>query len=355
MGMIKLPEKSVSFFNANYSKIFETGNLAEGEWNSKVAEWTCSYTSSKYSLAFNSNGSGIFAILRVLKQFKQKTKIFIQSNTMYGVKTMALTSGLELCGYVNCSLSYLMPSYKQVKDFISSSDNPSECVFLLTHIGGWVNPDIEKIAKLCKDNKVALIEDCAHSLGSTLKGQHTGTFGDAGVYSLYATKAVPVGEGGIVITQDEELYSMLEKFIIYDRFDQKLDLGINLRMSEINALLSYSVIQETEEIIKNKYHTANKYIDSCDKFDWSYIHPSEHNQRSNLYKFILLSNSLDPEKEFSNITNRTSPVYDYALGNDPYELIKRHICLPIWYLLENKKIDNVIIELESKNILTTNK
>ena len=46
MGMIKLPNQSINFFNENYLNIFESGNLAEGEWNRKVAEWACKYTSS---------------------------------------------------------------------------------------------------------------------------------------------------------------------------------------------------------------------------------------------------------------------------------------------------------------------
>jgi perosamine synthetase len=350
MGMIKLPKKSVNFFNRHYSEIFESGNLAEGDWNKKVAQWSCAYTSAHYALAVNSNGAGIFTLLRILKQYRHKKRVFLQSNTMYGVRTIAISSGLDLCGYIDCSLDYLMPTYEQVEEFISYLDKPSECVFLLTHIGGWVNPDIVKIAKLCKDKGVTLIEDCAHSLGSTLKGKHTGTFGDAGVYSLYATKTIPVGEGGIVVTQDKELYQMAEKFIMYDRFDQELDVGINLRMSEINALLTYSVIQETEAIIQNKYEIAKKYIEACDKYNWNYINPTSDNQRANLYKFILLSNSEHPENEFSKIVKRTSPVYDYALGRDPYELIKRHICLPIWYLLDDVVVDDVVSELKKDNL-----
>ena len=348
MGMIKLPKKSIDFFNDNYPNIFETGNLAEGDWNIKVAEWSCKYTVSQYALAVNSNGAGMFALLRILKQYRAKKRIFLQSNTMYGVRTIAISSGLELCGYVDCSLDYLMPTYEQVENFFSYLDNPSECVFLLTHIGGWVNPDIKKIAKLCKNKGVILLEDCAHSLGSTLKGKHTGTFGDAGVYSLYATKTIPVGEGGIIVTKDKELYQMLEKFVMYDRFDQKLDIGVNLRMSEINALLTYAVIQETESIIKNKYKIAQEYIRACDENNWQYINPTSENQRSNLYKFILLSNSKNPKQDFSKIKSRTSAVYDYALGKDPYELTERHICLPIWYLLEGEIVEKVISELKSQ-------
>ena len=345
MGMIKLPDQSIKFFNENYLNIFESGNLAEGEWNKKVAEWSCSYTSADYSLAVNSNGAGIFTILRLMKEYRSKKKVFLQSNTMYGVKTIAISSGLEMCGYVDCSLDYLMPTYSQVKEFINNLDRPEDSVFLLTHIGGWVNPDIEKIADICKEYGISLIEDCAHSLGSTLSGKHTGLFGDAGVYSLYATKAIPAGEGGIIVTKDQELFEMAEKFIMYDRFDQKLNVGINLRMSEINALLAYSVINETESIIDNKYKIANKYIKSCENFNWEYINPTVNSQRANLYKFILLSRSENPEQEFHGIQIRTSPVYDYLLGDDKSEITKRHICLPIWYGLEDSIVDNVVSEL----------
>lgn len=344
--MIKLPEKSIDYFSENYNEIFESGALAEGKWNEHVATWACDYTTAPHALAINSNGSGIFMILSLLKQYRSKKKIFLQSNTMYGVKTIAISSGLELMGYVDCTLDYLMPTFEQVAEFVSNLKTPEECVFLLTHIGGLVNPDIEEIARLCQEKGVALIEDCAHSLGSLLNGKHTGLFGDAGVYSLYATKTIPVGEGGILITKDKDLFEKAHKFVMYDRFDQKLDVGINLRMSEINALLTYAVVRETDNIIQNKNRISQKYIEVCDKYGWDYINPESRGQKSNLYKFILLSRSANPKKEFAKIGQRTSPVYDYALGDDPYEFRQRHICLPIWYMLEDEIVSNVLSELK---------
>jgi perosamine synthetase len=348
MGMIKLPKNARQYFDDNYKEVFSTGNLAEGAWNEKIADWACKYTEAPYATAVNSNGAGILSILSVLKSFRNKKKIFIQSNTMYGVKTMAITSGLELIGYVDCSLDYLMPTFEQVEDFIDTLDDPKECVFLITHIGGWVNPDIERIANLCNQSEVTLIEDCAHSLGSTLNEKHTGLFGDAGVYSLYATKAVPAGEGGIIVTNDEDLYDKAQRYSIYDRFDQQLDLGVNNRMSEINALICYSVIKETEAIIENKLSIAKRYINACDQNGWEYIDPFANEQRANLYKFILISRSLDPVEDFKAITLRTSPVYDYYLGNDSSDIKDRHICLPVWYELEEEKILDVISELKIK-------
>ncbi len=347
MGIIKLPKESLEYFEQHKTEIFSSGALAEGQWNEKVASWAQTYTGALWALALNSNGSGLFTILRLMKRYKSKKTIFLQSNTMYGVKTIANASGLDLIGFVDCDLKYLMPNIQQVEKFIDSIEKPDEAVFMITHIGGWINPDIQEIADLCARKGVSLVEDCAHSLGSTIDGRHSGLFGDAGIYSLYATKAVPAGEGGILVTKDEELYEMSKRFIMYDRFEQEIDIGINLRMSELNALLSYAVIKETDNIIKNKYSIAKKYASACDDKGISYIIPKDEVHYSNLYKFILIEEKQDPELKFKKLKTRTSPVYDYHLGNDPYEIASRHICLPIWYDQDNSLTEEVLAEINS--------
>ncbi|MEX0315398.1 MAG: DegT/DnrJ/EryC1/StrS family aminotransferase [Allomuricauda sp.] len=343
--MIKLPDEAVEFFTVNYPNIFAEGALAEGEWLKKTSEWCKSYSGAGYSEVFNSNGSGIFAILSILKRFRGKTDYFIQSNTMYGVKTMSEAAGLTFVGAVPCELSSLMPTASTVEAFINTIPNPRHSVFILTHIGGWVNPEIEDIVKVCNAAGVALIEDCAHSLGATLNNKHTGTFGLAGVYSLYATKAVPAGEGGVLITDDEELGDLLSRFIMYDRFRQEMNIGVNMRMSELNALLAYSVIRHTDAIIDNKKTIAKRYEAVCERKGIVYLKPELDGQRSNLYKFIILDDTDQGCSRFRPITNRTSPVYDYTLGADPQNIIKNHICLPIWYKLEEDIVAKTVEQI----------
>ncbi len=343
MPMIKVPAKSVDFFNENFHTILETGAFAEGRWNAQLSDFTKKYTSTNFCNVFNSNGSGILASLLILKKYYGYEHVFIQANTMYGVSVMAHTSGLNYLPPVSCDLTnFLMPRYEQVYEYIKQLKNPSKTVFVITHIGGWVNPDILKIANLCKEYKVALIEDCAHSLGSTLCGRHSGTYGLAGVYSLYATKAIPAGEGGLLITNDEFFHVHLQKFNIYDRFEQKQNIGCNFRISEIAALFAYAVLLQTEEIIANKLLLSRLYEACCDEMNIKYFHPLENGQRSNLYKFICYDdvNPID-SLTFGKINKRTSQVYDYSLGEDSSEISKRHICLPIWYDLDKSEIDEV--------------
>lgn len=341
--MIKLPQPAISKFEKNYSEIFQTGNLAEGKWNLELAEFFKNYTRARYAMPFSSNGSGLLAILMLLKEHRGYKKIFIQSNTMYGVKTIASSSGLEFVGSVPCSVPQLMPSALQVSTFLDTLSNTQECVFLMTHIGGIVNPEINEISLICNERGVALVEDCAHSLGATLNGKHTGLFGVAGVYSLYATKAIAAGEGGIAVTNDPSLGKLIEKFQIYDRFDQKERIGVNFRISELQALFSLCICELSESIINNKALIADRYIAACKKVGIEYVDPYQNGQRGNHYKFSIIAKA--DISEFTSIKNRTSPVYDYTLGTDPYSVHSKHICLPIWYELEENIIQETVEQI----------
>ena len=118
MAMIKLPQGAISFFKNNQDQIFQSGALAEGSWNNKVQDWICEYTSSNNSLATSSNGTGLLAVLQALKFGSGFEDIFLQSNTMYGMFTLANSSGLKLLSYVDCDINFLMPTYEQVNKYI---------------------------------------------------------------------------------------------------------------------------------------------------------------------------------------------------------------------------------------------
>jgi len=344
MGMIKIPTAAIAKFEQNYPDIFASGILAEGDWNKKLSSFVKTYAKAKFALPFSANGAGLLAILMLLKKYRGFKKVFIQSNTMYGVKTIAITSGLDFIGCVPCSFPYLMPTAKQLEQFITSIKDPKKSIFLMSHIGGIVNPEINRIAQICKESGIALIEDCAHSYGATLDDIHTGTFGLAGVYSLYSTKAIPAGEGGIAVSNDEELGYLLSKFQIYDRFDQKQEIGVNFRISELQALFSLCMCEQSELIIDNKALIADRYIHACKTADIEFIDPFSNGQRGNNYKFTIIAKK-DAKKEFSNITNRTSPVYDYSLGLDPFNIHLNHVCLPIWFELEESIIEKTVAQV----------
>jgi len=77
---------------------------------------------------------------------------------------------------------------------------------IIVHIGGVVPPQTKEIQEICREHNLFLIEDAAHAHGSTLNGKPAGTFGDAAAFSFYPTKVMTSGEGGMIVTSDENIY-----------------------------------------------------------------------------------------------------------------------------------------------------
>tara|TARA_B100000315_G_scaffold151845_1_gene140659 strand:+ start:4320 stop:5381 length:1062 start_codon:yes stop_codon:yes gene_type:complete len=352
MGLIKLPELSINFFKKNLNEIFISGNLAEGPWNKKLSEFVKDLTGARVALPTNSNGAGLITLLTIYRHYYERTNVLIQSNTMYGVKTMVYAGGCKLAGFIQCRLETLMPSVHDIKVAIGLLDQKekNKLMILLSHIGGIVNPDIEEIAVLCKEENIILLEDCAHSFGATLYDNHSGLFGNAGVYSFYATKAIPAGEGGVIVTNDQELGSMISSYSIYDRFEQKLEIGNNIRISEVQALLTYSIIKMWSSIVSNKRIMAEKYMKACKTNNINYISQNEHGQNGNYYKFIIYTQNKLISEVYPVLKTKTSAVYDYSIGV-PNLVADYHACLPIWYNQSMDIISTVIDEL--KNDLST--
>ena len=346
MGTIKLPKNSVDFFKSNQNKIFESGNLAEGPWNDQLSKKIKTICNVKNAICVNSNGSGLVALLLIYKEYYGRTDVMIQSNTMYGVKTITKTAGYNLVDFIDCQLETLMPSFDDLKKAVDNyKGKVKQLVILLSDIGGIINPDIEKIAKFCKEKNIILLEDAAHSFGSTLNKKFSGTFGNAGVYSYYSTKAIFAGEGGIVVTDDNNIGNLMKDFIAYDRFKQKMEIGCNIRLPEIQALMIYSVVKEYKEIIKNKFKIAKKYSETCNSCNIKYISQNENSNIGNYYKFTIISSSKNVSDFLPKIKTTTSKVYDYSLGNSK-EIPTKHLCLPIWFELEENISDKVIKEIK---------
>ena len=346
MSTIKLPKNSIDFFKSNQNKIFESGNLAEGPWNDQLSKKIKTICNVKNAICVNSNGSGLVALLLIYKEYYGRTDVMIQSNTMYGVKTIAKTAGYNLVDFIDCQLETLMPSFDDLKKAVDNyKGEVKQLVILLSDIGGIINPDIEKIAKFCKEKNIILLEDAAHSFGSTLNKKFSGTFGNAGVYSYYSTKAIFAGEGGIVVTNDNNIGNLMKDFIAYDRFKQKMEIGCNIRLPEIQALMIYSVVKEYKEIIKNKFKIAKKYSETCNSCNIKYISQNENSNIGNYYKFTIISSKTNVSDFLPKIKTTTSKVYDYSLGNSK-EIPTKHLCLPIWFELEENISDKVIKEIK---------
>ena len=134
----------------------------------------------------------------------------------------------------------------------------------------WAAPHMDQIVKIANDNNLMLIEDSAQALGAKYKGKKLGTFGDIGSFSFDAGKTLHTGEGGIIITDNKDLYDKAAEFSDHGHMhkhnlprglDPRRTKGLNLRMSELTAAIGIAQLNKIDFILseskKNKEYIKN--------------------------------------------------------------------------------------------------
>ena len=91
---------------------------------------------------------------------------------------------------------------------LAEAITPATKAIIALHYGGFAC-DIDAVLRLARERGLAVIEDAAHAPGATLRGKGLGTFGDIGCFSFFSNKNMPVGEGGMVVTDDDDLAGRL--------------------------------------------------------------------------------------------------------------------------------------------------
>ncbi len=122
--------------------------------------------------------------------------------------------------------------------------------------------DMDRVMTFAEKHKLIVIEDCAESHGATVRGRMTGSFGQLGCFSFYANKVITTGEGGMVVTDDDELASKLRSLrnlaFSQPRFLHK-EAGFNFRMTGYQAAMGVVQARKIESIIAQKRRVAALY------------------------------------------------------------------------------------------------
>jgi dTDP-4-amino-4,6-dideoxygalactose transaminase len=251
----------------------------------------------------------------------QGETVLCPSNTFMATPLAAIRSGAEV-QFVDCNREDLCMSFA---DFERAAERHKPRAAFLVHIGGHIAFDSEQIAAYCAQNGIFLIEDCAHAHGASWNGRKPGTWGDAGVYSLYATKTISTGEGGVLVSRRPEVIAHTRDFRNYGKPSYDV-AGLNFRMSEFTAALGLVGIERLPEIVAWKNEVAREWLDP----QYAARLELPDGMVSGLYKYIV----------FDWLERSTGRVYDEPchriMGHDvdlPNSdwVARNHSCPPLYY------------------------
>ena len=159
-------------------------------------------------------------------------------------------------------------SPKGVKEAITTKTK----VIIATHLYGNIC-ELEELRAIADENNLFLIEDAAEAFGSKLNGKQVGVYGDIGVFSFHGTKTISTGEGGMLITNNEQIY---EKAVMLNNHGRAAGeqkqfwseaVGYKFKMSNVQAAMGLAQLERAKELIQRKRDIFLYYQKKLDSFD----------------------------------------------------------------------------------------
>ena len=256
--------------NSKYvAKVLETPFLTSGPVGKEVEAQLSEYFGVKHAKLVNSWTNGAVATLLAL-DIGPGDEVIVPAMTF-----IATANVVELVGakpvFIDCDPDTLLITPELIKAAITKKTK----AVIPVHMYGQMC-DIKAIKEvLPKDQKISIIEDCAHSFEAKLNGDRPGKYSDAAIFSFYATKNVTCGEGGAIITNDERLFDRILQAILHgmsagaaDRFKAGQykhwgmeHLGTKANLPDLLACFLPDQIRSVNERLRLREELANKYED----------------------------------------------------------------------------------------------
>ncbi|WP_324721937.1 DegT/DnrJ/EryC1/StrS family aminotransferase [Salinimicrobium sp. HB62] len=258
----------------------------------------------------------------------------------------------------NCTPVFvdIHPDYLTIDEGkIEAAITPKTSAILATHVFG--NPcDVEKIEMVAKKHKLKVIYDAAHCFGVKYKGRSIFEYGDISTCSFHATKLFHTGEGGAIFTRDIDLH---HKLFYHHNFGHKgqedfYGLGINAKMSELQAAMGLAVFPYLEEIIDGRRKAVELYNELLSTSGPKIIKLREETSWNYSYYPLIF----ESEKQLVNIKEKLDKSgihprrYFYpSLSSLNYlksqevpvanSISKRIICLPLYHNLGKRDLKRI--------------
>jgi dTDP-4-amino-4,6-dideoxygalactose transaminase len=371
---IPFTDEDIAFVQKGIGEVLKSGQLAMGKYVAKFERRYAEFVGVKYAIGVNSGTSALEICLRAIDV--RDSTVIVPTNTFMATATSVIHAGGRVI-FSDVLKRDLCMDAEDLNEKIQKNTK----VVILVHIGGIISSQLKAIQEICKDHKLFLIEDAAHAHGSTIDGKKAGSLGIAGAFSFYPTKVMTCGEGGMITTDDKEIYNsalMLRDHGKPDhRFNKHTEFGYNWRLSEIHAVIGLEQMNEIDWILSERRRVAGIYDEKLRDLDGVELIKIPQNVKSSYYKYIVY---LEEGINRDYVKNQMKNEYDIELTGEVYAdpchsqpvfkkypemmlnkksdkflwaeyVCNRHICLPLYPGLTEEEVNYVAESL--KNVVVS--
>ena len=237
----------------------EGGWLTEFKRTAEFEQRIARFTGARHCFAVN-NGTISLSLMAMAAGIKAGDEVIVPNFTM-----IATPNSVKMFGavpvFVDVEMDTLCMDIECAKKAITDR---TKAIFFVNANGRNPNSGINPFDQLCKENELILLEDSAQSLGSRFPdGSHHGTVGLAGSFSFSAPKIITTGQGGAIITNDDEMAYRLKRLKDFGRSGGGNDIhdsiGYNFKFTEMQAVIGNEQMKKLEWRIERKKEILQLY------------------------------------------------------------------------------------------------
>lgn len=356
-------------------KVLKSDYLTTGPKIEEFEEKFGKYVGVKYAVAI-SNGTAALHGASFAAGIKEGDEVITTPITFAASANCILyQGGKPIFADIDSSTYNIDP--KDIEKKISSK---TKAIVPVDFTGQPVN--IDEINAIAKKYNLIVIEDGAHSLGAEYKGKKTGSLVDMTTFSFHPVKHITTGEGGVITTNNKELYEKLKLFrthgitrdkqILYNKnegswYYEQLELGYNYRITDIQCALGISQLNKIDKFLRRRREIAEKYNEYLKDIDGIVLPYQEEYIKSSWHLYVI---QLELEKfkvgrreifealqaENIGVNVHYIPVYyhpyyqklGYKKGLCPNaeKLYERIITIPLYPKMTDKDVKDVVEALD---------
>lgn len=337
-----------------------------GEFEDRLAD----YSGSKYAVTFNSGTSALHGAYFAFGLGKGD-EVITSPNTFVATSNAAL--------YLNAS-----PVFSDIEintgniDVSEIEEKITEKTKLIVPIHYSGNPvDLKELNEVAEDNNIKIIEDAAHSIGAEYNGEKIGSciYSEMSIFSFHPVKHITTGEGGAVLTNNEDYYEKLLMFrshgITKNHFVNEPDgdwyyemhhLGFNYRITDIQSALGLSQLKKLDKFVERRREIAKLYEKAFagNPFFKTTVEKDGCKSSYHLYPILLRDGYKDKKSEIFHKLRGESlgvqvhyiPVYlqpyyqklGYKKNSCPIseDFYQKEISIPMYPTMDNENVNYVI-------------
>ncbi|MFC1729260.1 DegT/DnrJ/EryC1/StrS family aminotransferase [candidate division KSB1 bacterium] len=266
----------------------ESGKWGYPNWEfvPRFEEQFAAFHDAGFSICFNSGTTALMAALWAVG-VQPGDEVILPAYTFIATATAAVQLGAIPVFADIEKTSFHINAYS-VEEKIS----PKTAAVIAVHIGGRP-ADLSRLSNICRHRNIKLIEDAAQAWGSEWRNKRVGALGDAGIFSFQSSKNITAGEGGIVLTNDEETASYCRSFCNCGRIEGKprydhYYIGGNYRMSEIQAAMLQAQFERYPELIRKRQMNAEYLNNELASIPFIFPVNESEDVSSNSYHLFLM-------------------------------------------------------------------